>query len=161
MMVKSENVRPIQNMGLLDRVLRFIGGALILGMLVLYYEMKHAWLPLSVMVYTTGISIYPILTALIGWDPFYSLFNVRSCGNAGKNQCGTFPYQVMAMMGRAPKYCDSETEHSLEACHDDAEEQPHHETWKVNQKPMIYPDEADWDDYFKKHPELTKRKKAS
>lgn len=152
MVISADKVHPIQNMGLLDRVLRLGGGGLIVGMLVLYYEMRHVWLPLPVMFYVIAISLYPLLTAIIGWDPFYSLFQVRSCGDIGRNQCGTFPYQVKAIMGRAPKYCDSETERSLESCHDDAAERPRHQAWRVEQEPMLYPSDAQLDEYFKAHP---------
>lgn len=152
MVTSSDNVHPIQNMGLVDRVLRFAGGALILGAIVLYFEMEHAWFPLTVMVYATAISIYPLLTGLIGWDPFYALFKIRSCNDSGRNQCGTFPYQVKAMTGHAPRYCDDGEERSLEACHDEPGERPHHALWRVEQEPMLYPDDRTLDEYVRKHP---------
>jgi len=99
-----------------------------------------------------GISVYTLLTATLGWDPLYALLHIRSGSRTGRNQCGTLPYQVKAILGRAPKYCDSDeigVEHSLEACHDTAEEQPHHATWKVEQEPMIYPSDAQLNTYFK------------
>ncbi len=155
MIALSNKVHTIQNMGLVDRVLRFSGGALIVGAIVLYYEMEHAWLPMPVMVYATAISLYPILTGLLGWDPFYGLFSIRSCGEAGRNQCGSFPYQVKAMMGHAPQYCDTDDERSLEACHDEPGERPRHRSWHVDQEPMIYPDDKTLDDYVKAHPRAT------
>lgn len=157
MTTESIEVRPLQNMGPLDRVVRFGAGALIIGAVVLYWEMKHAWLPLPLMVYATAIAVYPVLTGLVGWDPLYALFGVRSCGDTGKNQCGTFPYQVKAMMGRAPRYCDAETERSLEACHDAPDERPRHGSWHVDAEPIIYPDDKTLDDYVKRHPEGAKR----
>lgn len=164
MMLSAQHARPIQNMGLVNRLVRFLMGAGILAYFVLFYAMNHPVWTLGWQVAAVAVSIYPILTAMVGWDPFYALFNVRSCNDSGRNQCGTLPYQIKAMLGHAPKYCDIDTEHSLEACHDEPEERPHHAMWRVNQKPMIYPDEEDWDDYFKRHPELLgvkKLKKAS
>lgn len=152
MAIQASKVHPIQNLGPVDRVLRFGGGVLIVGSIVLFWEMKHAWLPLPVMVYATAIAIYPILTGLVGWDPFYALFNIRSCGDNGRNQCGTFPYQLRALMGRAPQYCDSDDERSLEACHDEPGERPHHRSWRVDQEPMLYPDDKTLDEYVKRHP---------
>lgn len=165
MSILAENVHPWQNMGVVNRLVRFLIGFSILGYFVLYYAMNHPAFTLGWQVFAVALSIYPILTAMAGYDPFYALFDVRSCNDTGRNQCGTIPYQIKCMFGHAPKYCDTTSEHSLAACHDEPEEHPHHETWKVNQKPMIYPDEADWDDYMKvqetKHPTLVKQKKAS
>lgn len=152
-MIGQENkAHVIQNMGLVDRILRFGGGALIVGTIVLYWEMRHAWLPMPLLVYMTAISIYPILTGLVGWDPLYALLGVRSCRDSGANRCGTFPYQVRALMGRAPLYCDSDDERSLEACHDEPGEKPHHRSWRVDQEPMLYPDDKTLDEYIRAHP---------
>ncbi len=73
------------------------------------------------------------------------MFRVKSCSPTGKNQCGTLPYQFKATMGDAPLVCDISEEHSLESCHDEGMEPPHHKMWRINQNPMIYPDESDWE----------------
>lgn len=143
----------LQNMGLIDRVVRFLVGGGILGYLVSYHEMKHPSISLGWQTALVAVSIYPLVTAMIGWDPFYALFHTRSCSLTGRNQCGTFPYEVMAIAGHAPKFCDciddQSVEHSLEACHDTAEEPPHHATWHVDREPMIYPSDAQLNIYFK------------
>ena len=109
-------------------------------------------------------SLYPLMTAMIGWDPLYAIFHVRSCSRAGRNQCGTLPYQLKAFAGHAPKYCDSKDEHSLENCHDAPEEQPHHALWKVEQEPMIYPSNAQLDTFFEEQArkdDIRKMKRAA
>lgn len=142
----------LQNMGLIDRVARFLLGGGILAYLVVYHEMKHPSISLGWQTVLVAASIYPLVTALIGWDPFYALFHTRSCSLTGRNQCGTFPYEVKAIVGHAPKFCDCSddqcVEHSLEACHDTAEEPPHHATWRVDREPMIYPSDAQLSAYF-------------
>lgn len=145
-MTSAVHSRPIQNMGLINRLVRFAIGAAILVYCVLYNAM--AGLGLGWQEAAVVLSIYPLLTAMTGWDPFYALFHVRSCNDSGRNQCGTLPYQVKAMFGRAPKYCDTDAERSLEACHDEPRERPRHATWRVDFKPMIYPDDEDWKEYF-------------
>lgn len=161
MLTLAEKSRPVQNIGLIDRTVRFLIGAGLVGYIFSYHEMKLPGVSIALQVLAVTVSLYPLMTAMFGWDPFYALLNVGSCGGSGRNQCGTLPYQIKAVLGRAPKYCDSDAEHSLEACHDEPVERPHHETWHVNQRPMIYPDEADWDDYFNRHAAPAKMKKAS
>lgn len=139
----------VQNMGLVDRAARFLIGGALVGVALDYYEMKHPPIGPGLQLLMVGISVYPLMTAMIGWDPFYALFHVRSCSGSGRNQCGTLPYQVKAMIGRAPKYCEISDEHSLEACHDSPEERPRHAIWRVDMEPMIYPSDAQLNAYFK------------
>lgn len=87
------------------------------------------------------VSIYPLMTTMLGQDPFYNLAGIRSCNDSGRNQCGTFPYQVKAAMGHTPRYSDAEDERSLESTHNEAKGKPHHKTWKVDRDPILYPDE--------------------
>lgn len=143
----SENVRTIENMGLFDRVVRFFVGGSILGYLVLYQGMQHPVISLGWQVALIAVAVYAIITAMMGWAPLYSILGIRSCNSTGRNQCGSLPYQIKALLGHAPRYCDSDSEHSLESCHDDPQEQPHHELWKVEQEPMIYPSDADLNAY--------------
>ena len=150
MIMPSENAHPKQNIGLIDRVVRLLIGATLIGTAYYYSAEKDlaarlwdVWGSYSMM-----IAFYPIITGMLGWEPFYALFRVRSCGGSGRNQCGTLPYQVEAMFGHAPRYTESETEHSLEACHDDPVEHPHHKVWRIDQEPMLYPDDRAWHRYF-------------
>jgi hypothetical protein len=59
------------------------------------------------------LSTYPILTGVLGWDPLYQMFKVKTCGTSKRNACGTFPYQIMSAIGYKahPK---SHLEHSAE-----------------------------------------------
>lgn len=147
MITLSENVRPIENMGLFDRLARFLIGGAALAYFVFYTELQHPIMMIASQVLVAGICLYLIFTAMMGWEPLYAIFGARSCSRTGRNQCGSLPYQVKALFGHAPRYCDSDAEHSLEACHDDPQERPHHKLWKVDQEPMLYPDDAALDAY--------------
>ena len=147
MITLAEKSHVVQNMGLIDRVLRLFVGVALLS--VSYYYAVHADVKYQLFeFYSFAIALYPIFTGMFGWDPFYAIFHGRTCSDTGRNQCGTLPYQWQAMMGHAPKYCESDTEHSLESCHDEPEEHPHHKLWRVDQEPMLYPDDKAWHRYF-------------
>lgn len=153
MVTKSENSRARQNIGLVDRALRVvIGTAMLVGGLV-YANMVGAQLVTTSLVMIM-VSIYPLMTAIIGTDPLYYLLDIRTCSNAGKNQCGTLPYQIKAMMGKAPEFCESDDDHSLENCHDDPENHPKHANWRVEQDPMLYPDDKAMSDFAKRERKL-------
>ena len=140
---------PFQNIGLADRLFRLAVGIAMLA--VAYYLVVTTGSKATLWdTYALLLSVYPILTGAMGWDPFYAIFHVKSCALTGKNQCGTLPYQIKTMTGHAPQVCDITEEHSLESCHDEGVERPHHKMWRVNQDPMLYPDDADWEDYLKR-----------
>lgn len=110
-----QNVRKkigvIQNLGWLDRVVRFLIGAALVGVgcfFILVSSSIPNWAYYSIL-----IAVYPALTGILGWDPFYEAFSVRSCGTSERNQCGTFPYEIDAALGNHP-IPQSEIEHSLE-----------------------------------------------
>lgn len=92
-------LRAVQNVGLMDRLIRaVIGAALVLyPMWDLQQGAMFSWHGLAFL-----LSTYPMLTAILGWDPVYQLFEVRSCGQSRRNQCGTFPYEVDAAVGHRP-----------------------------------------------------------
>jgi hypothetical protein len=66
--------------------------------------------------YLMIVAIYPFATAILGRDPIYGLFGMKSCGGSPKNPCGTFPFEVDAAVGHKP-IPDSDIEHSLSASH--------------------------------------------
>ena len=147
MITLAEKSHVVQNMGLIDRVVRLLlGVALVSGS---YYFAVHTDAK-SEVIASLGflISLYPIFTGMFGWDPFYEMIHGRTCSDSGRNQCGTLPYQLKAMTDHAPKYCESDAEHSLESCHDEAEEHPHHKVWRVDEDPILYPDDRDWKAYM-------------
>lgn len=146
MITRSEQAIASQNIGLIDRVLRFgLGVAMLAGgsFYVAQAGALHLYtLAEAAMLVTMLVSIYPLLTAILGVDPFYSAAGIRSGDSTGRNQCGTFPYQIKAALGKAPRYCETGDEHSLESCHDDPKPHPHHRYWQVDREPMLYPDDA-------------------
>jgi len=115
-MVHAQNtVGVIQNLGWLDRVLRFVVGTVLLATpcyLILSGNMMANWYLVGAMF----LSVYPLMTSVIGTDQVYRFFNVKSCDTSSRNQCGTFPYEIDAALGHNPKP-DSDIEHSLERSH--------------------------------------------
>lgn len=112
MFTRSRTLQAIQNIGLTDRIVRGVLAALILGLpsLALSYSGSFSWHG-----YVILLGIYPALTAILGWDPFYDLFHVRSCGGSRRSQCGTFPYEVNAALGHAAGV--KEFDHTMSAVH--------------------------------------------
>lgn len=147
MIVRAEQVHACHNIGLFDRISRFVIGVAMLAGGSYYVAQAgalHAYTATEAgMLVMMLVSIYPLMTAILGVDPLYSITGVKSGGDTGRNQCGTFPYQVKAALGKAPRYCETgDCEHSLESCHDDPRERPRHAYWRVDQEPMLYPDDA-------------------
>lgn len=113
-------ISVVQNIGLSDRMLRFFGGgalfaAGVLGMVVT--GGSSLWSALAII-----LSIYPLMTTMMGWDPFYQIFGARTCSlEGGRNQCGTFPYEVDAALGHEPRpRTGQEYDRSLTAAHHQA-----------------------------------------
>lgn len=102
----------IQNLGWLDRVIRIAVGTAMLAYPVYQIAtsetVEHSW-----MIYSMLISIYPFFTAILGYDPIYAQFVVRTCDTSERNPCGTFPYEVDAALGHRP-IPKSNVERSLE-----------------------------------------------
>ena len=113
----------VENLGWLDRVLRFIIGTAFISVSATYLVMATTtptWLKLGEIsvwpYYLMILSIYPLMTAILGKDPFYGFFGVKSCDTSSRNLCGTFPFEVDAALGHKP-IPDSEIEHSLSMSH--------------------------------------------
>lgn len=142
----AEKTQVLQNVGLIDRLTRLLLGASILAWT--YYSAVYKELEAAAWVtYSFGIALYPVFTGMLGWDPFYALFGGRTC-SGGSQPCGSLPYQVKALFGRAPRYCDTDVERSLEACHDQPGEHPRHKVWRVDVDPVLYPDDRAWHRFF-------------
>lgn len=105
---KHEGV--IQNLGWLERVIRVVLSGVLLGMPMYFLEISHpsTWYYVSML-----LAAYPLLTGIIGIDPVYKSLNLRTCDTSQRNQCGSFPYEVDAALGRNPKPIN-DVEHSLE-----------------------------------------------
>ena len=106
------DLRVMQNLGWLDRVIRVVAGAMMLGypmiLIMTNDEVQSPWV-----LYSMLVSIYPFLTGILGFDPLYAQFAVRSCDTSGTNPCGTVPYEIDAALGHKP-IPNSTVEHSLE-----------------------------------------------
>ncbi|WP_455366014.1 YgaP family membrane protein [Kaarinaea lacus] len=85
------------NIGFIDRSLRFIIGGILFGSIF--------YLSPSAMVSIAGfemmlvkllpiVSIYPLLTAWVGWDPFYHLANISSSMPIKEDVCADIVDQV-------------------------------------------------------------------
>ncbi len=110
----TDKLGVVQNTGLFDRLFRVLIGVLMLGG-ALYHLMTYN-VSISWHAYVALLSVYPLMTGMLGWDPFYSAGRMKTCGLSEKNQCGTLPYQIDAAMGHHP-VPDHEYDHSLTGSH--------------------------------------------
>jgi hypothetical protein len=102
MAIKTDNYFVIQNLGAIDRIVRVVIGTLMLAVPYLTLSQPGGemvwWFSASMM-----LSVYPLLTAFCGYDPLYQSAHIKSCSvGDGRNQCGTFPYEVDALLGHKP-----------------------------------------------------------
>ena len=103
------NFSPVQNLGWLDRTLRVIIGFALVAAVLLYAQQGNS---LGGLAYLPIIAIYPLITGMLGWDPFYASGHVKSCDTSSHNKCGTFPFEVESAMGKDVK-CDDGYDCSL------------------------------------------------
>ncbi len=111
----ADKLGVVQNLGLYDRMMRLLLVAILLGGPVGYlaaYDGIFTWWHGVAML----LSVYTGLTGYLGWDPLYQLAEYKSCGLSEKNQCGTLPYQVDAVLGHHP-IPDVDYDHSLSGSH--------------------------------------------
>jgi hypothetical protein len=109
-MSTQQRLTVIQNLGLVDRVVRtLIGWGLIAAAAAdVLSGQQVSWHPYAIL-----FAVYPILTAIVGYDPFYSAAHTKSCDLSERNRCGTFPFEVSAALGHQPR-CASEFDCHLE-----------------------------------------------
>ncbi len=105
MQMTQHRLGPVQNMGWLDRSVRTVIGALLIA--VTLYEIQQGT-PVGSYAYLPIVAIYPLMTGLLGWDPFYAASNVKSCdiSPGSRNKCGTFLFEVESAMGKDVKCHD-------------------------------------------------------
>jgi len=100
-----------QNLGFVDRCIRFIIGIVLIGaptyLMFTTSQPAEVWYNWSML-----ISIYPFLTAITGRDVVYDLFHVKSCDLSSRNKCGSFPFEWDAFLGHNP-IPEDDTEHTL------------------------------------------------
>lgn len=110
------HIVPVENIGLVDRMVRFFaGGALMVFGVYSALTTSHDVVSAAAIL----LAVYPLMTAMLGWDPFYNLIGGRSCNLVGgRNQCGTLPYEVDAALGHNPHPDEGyEYDHSLVGSH--------------------------------------------
>ena len=109
-------ILPAENIGLVDRMVRFFGGGILMA-----YGVISAITTVHDVVSAIAIllAVYPLMTTMMGWDPIYQLFGARSCSvEGGRNQCGTLPYEMDSALGHNPKPDEGyEYDHSLAGSH--------------------------------------------
>lgn len=108
------NMPPAENIGLLDRMVRFFGGGALMTFGVLSAVLTGHDVISAVAIL---LAVYPLMTTIMGWDPIYHLLGARTCTlEGGRQQCGTLPYEVDSALGHAPKpQEDYAYDHSLTA----------------------------------------------
>lgn len=90
-----------QNMSLLDRSLRtLISLAILIGTIISISLNDVLSTSITWHSFVIFLSIYPFLTGLLGWDPYYWMTRLKTCGLSDKNLCGTLPHQINAAIGR-------------------------------------------------------------
>lgn len=100
MPVPVQDFLPIQNLGLFDRILRVVGASVIFAWVISSIASGshvNGWQALLML-----LAIYPFMTGMLGYGPFYAALGVRSCSLEGRNRCGSFPAEVMAFFKEAP-----------------------------------------------------------
>ncbi|MEK7322428.1 MAG: DUF2892 domain-containing protein [Pseudomonadota bacterium] len=94
-----EKLAVQENMGAIDRGLRLLFGFLLLVPIFVIIETIE---PPTWQWFTTLVSFYLLLTAMVGWDPVYAMLNRKTCGTSDKNRCGTLGYEIKAAAGENP-----------------------------------------------------------
>ena len=105
----------VHNLGLVDRVVRVLFGAALMGGAItsLFNSSVVTW-----QVYAALFAVYPLMTGMLGWDPLYAVGHTKTCDLSDRNRCGTFPYQIDAILGRNPISDEGhEYDHSLTSSH--------------------------------------------
>jgi hypothetical protein len=105
-----EKLGVVENLGWLDRTIRVVLGAgliLIPCTLLITGQLMSHWYAFLML-----FAVYPLMTGILGCDWIYNFFGVKSCGTSERNQCGTFPFEVDAALGRKP-IPHSDLDHSL------------------------------------------------
>ena len=92
-------IQVVQNIGLADRLIRFFGGGALLswGALSLVMESTPVLATLAIL-----LAVYPLMTTVMGWDPFYQLFGTRTCSLEGGRNLAHFPMRWMPPSGMIP-----------------------------------------------------------
>lgn len=76
----------LQNVGRWERLARFLAGTALgaYGILIAL-QGRAVWPTVAVLA-----SMYPVISAMVGWDPLYHVFGVRTCGR----HCRQVPFEL-------------------------------------------------------------------
>ena len=94
---KQKTMPNPYNMGFIDRSLRFFVGGMMLGSIFYLSPSIMASLfgfEIMLMKLLALLSIYPLLTAWIGWDPIYHVLSINSATKIREDICGDIVDQV-------------------------------------------------------------------
>ncbi len=95
------NMPPTENIGLVDRMVRFFGGGALMAFGVMSALLSGHDVISAIAIL---LAVYPLMTTVMGWDPIYQLLGARTCAlEGGRNQCGTLPYELDSALGNEPK----------------------------------------------------------
>lgn len=61
----------LKNVGTVDRVIRIVAGVVLLSLVFVGPQTPWGW-----------IGVVPLVTALVGWCPAYTLFGIKTCKTA-------------------------------------------------------------------------------
>ncbi len=90
--VRNEAFVEVQNIGLIDRLLRAAAAAVLIGQILFVRE------SMQIQSYLVLLGLYPAFTAMWGWDPLYFLADLRTCGRSPGSVCGTLTAQLDAAL---------------------------------------------------------------
>ena len=96
---KQATIPNPYNIGFIDRSLRFILGGVLLGSafyLTPAAVVSIAGYDMMLMKLLPIVSIYPLLTAWLGWDPLYHLARINSSTRIQGDVCADIVDQVKA-----------------------------------------------------------------
>jgi hypothetical protein len=88
------------NVGTIDRAIRFVIGGVLIGSVFFVNPasiLTFQGLDIALYKLLPLIGIYPALTAWLGWDPVYNIFNIRSCTGLKSDVCDDIVEQTKAV----------------------------------------------------------------
>jgi hypothetical protein len=94
---KQKYIPNPYNIGSIDRSLRFFIGGIMLGSIFyLSFSVMASLFGFDIMLMKllALLSLYPLLTAWIGWDPIYHVFSINSATKIKEDICGDIVDQV-------------------------------------------------------------------
>lgn len=92
-----------QNIGTIDRLIRAALGVFFLSSIFIASRATTPFFGFTTdnfpYFYATLLGFYPALTAILGWDPLYQVFRVRSSSSVSWDVSGTVKEQLDAVVG--------------------------------------------------------------